>query len=147
MDIAALKTELQDPRYAGMTPAEIISDMKANTADATQYLVPLADIEALLRVTVIAGKSKSIWSDLRDSAATDTLANDAYDMLTSPRLVHLDRKLAFVQGFFSLLVSGGYADQATIDTINQMGKTTINRGELLFGEIPTVLQIQFAALS
>lgn len=144
MDIAALKTELQDPRYEGMTPEEIQADMVANTSDAPEYLVALADIEAALRTYIVEGKGRSVWADLRASAATDPLADDAFDMLTSKRLENLDVKLEFVQGVFLQLIQAGYADDPVIAYISALAKKTVNRGELLFGRLPALREIYAA---
>ena len=144
--VSALQQELTDPRYADLTPSEVVEDMRANTSDAPEYLVSLAAIEATLRTYVVEGKGRSVWADLRASAATDPLADEAFDMLTSNRLENLDVKLEFVQGVFLQLVQAGYADDPVIAYISSLPEKTVNRGQVLFGRLPTAFEV-FAAMA
>lgn len=69
----------------------------------------------------------------------------AFDLFSS-RLENLNTRGAFQASALVQLQSAGIIDQAIRDKIDAMAVVTRNRGELLFGRLPTVLEVQIAQL-
>lgn len=148
MDFQALRNELvSDPAdigYATMTPEQVQSALSGNPQTITR-LVPLADLQAYLMTVVPDGKSLPAWWLIKQAAASNVVAEMAYDLFNS-RLQNLDTSLPTVQGLLDQLVLTGVLDQTTCDAIIAMATVEVSRGVALFGAVPSILEIQFARL-
>lgn len=147
MDYDALKSELAtDPAnlgYADKTPDEILALLK--TTSTVECFVPLKDLQSILMETVVAPATVPAWWVLKAAAATNPLAEMAFDLFNS-RLSNLNTRGAFQASALAQLQQAGLIDQGLMDAITAMSFKTITRGELLFGSMPTILEIQLALL-
>lgn len=146
--LAALREELTtDPAglgYAGMQPEQVRTALASATVETIRN-VPLDELQAYLMTVVADGQTVPAWWVLKSAAATNPVAEMAYDLFSS-RLQALDVRLPTVQMLLGQLVATSVLTQDIADAIVAMSHVTVARGVALFGAIPTVLEIQFALL-
>lgn len=146
--LAALRAELTaDPTglgYAGMQPEQIRTALASATTETIRN-VPLDELQAYLMTAIAEGQPVPAWWMLKSAAASNPVAEMAYDLFSS-RLQALDVRLPTVQTLLWQLVSTSVLTQDIADAIVAMSHVTVARGVALFGVIPTVLEIQFALL-
>lgn len=130
--------------YSAMTPEEVIAAMRASTS-VVPCFVPLKDLQSLLMETVVAPAQVPVWWVLKSAAASDPLAEMAFDLFSS-RLDNLNTRGAFQAVALAQLQGAGIIDQAVRDQIDAMASKTVNRGELLLGRLPSVLEVQVARI-
>lgn len=144
-----LKAELTtDPAalgYAEQSPEQIHALMRASTTQR-ECLVPLDDLQAYLMGVVIAPAQVPVWWVLKAAAASDPMAEIAFDLF-SGRFQNLNTRGPFQVAALAQLQSSGYIDQNVRDYIDALAVETVNRGELLFGRMPTVLELHVAMAS
>lgn len=148
MDYDALRAELlDDPEglgYAGMAPEEVVAAMRAHVVQVERF-VPLKDLQSTLMEEVAAGHAVPVWWVLKQAAQADPLAEMAYDLFSS-RLENLNTRGAFQAAALSQLQSAGIIDQRIRDLIDGMATVARNRGEVLCGRMPTLLEVHIALL-
>lgn len=148
IDYDALRTELTtDPLalgYADMDAEAARAAMAASTS-AVEVYVSLKDLQSKLMETVVPPSPVPVWWALKSSAASNPLAEMAFDLFSS-RLDNLNTRGAFQSAALAQLLSAGLIDQTLLDWINAKATVTKNRGEILFGRLPTVIEIQTARL-
>lgn len=146
VDITALQSEIaNDPAalgYAGKTPDEIYALMRASTTQRDRF-VPLKDLQSLLMETVVSPATVPVWWVLKGAAASDPLAEMAFDLFSS-RLENLNTRGAFQAAALGQLETAGILDAALRAQIDAMAVETVNRGVLLYGRMPTSLEIAVA---
>lgn len=148
IDYDALRAELTtDPEaigYATMSPEDVVAAMRAHTTQVERF-VPLKDLQSMLMEETATGHTVPVWWVLKSAAATNPLADMAFDLFSS-RLENLNTRGAFQASALAQLQGAGIIDQAIRDKIDAMAVVTRNRGEVLFGRLPTVLEVQIAQL-
>lgn len=148
VDYAELRAELlEDPAglgYAGMTPEDVVAAMRARVVQVERF-VPLQDLQAVLMEETASGHQVPVWWVLKQAAQTDPLAEMAYDLFAS-RLESLNTRGAFQAAALAQLESAGIIDQRIRGLIDGMAVVARNRGEVLWGHLPTLLEIQIALL-
>lgn len=148
IDYDALRAELMnDPEaigYANLSPEQSIAAMRAHTTQVERF-VPLKDLQSMLMEETATGHAVPVWLALKTAAQSNPLAEMAYDLFSS-RLENLNTRGAFQAAALSQLQSAGIIDQRIRDLIDAMAVVTKNRGEVLFGRLPTVLEVQIARL-
>lgn len=148
IDYDALRAELtNDPAaigYAGLSPEQTVAAMRAHTVQVERF-VPLKDLQSMLMEEVATGHAVPVWWALKTAAQTNPLAEMAFDLFSS-RLENLNTRGAFQTSALAQLQAAGLIDQSIRDKIDAMAVVTKNRGEVLFGRLPTVLEVQIAQL-
>ncbi len=148
IDYDALHGELtNDPEaigYSGLSPEQVIAAMRAHTVQVERF-VPLKDLQSMLMEETATGGAVPVWWALKVAAQSNPLAEMAYDLFSS-RLENLNTRGAFQAAALSQLQSAGIIDQRIRDLIDSMAVVIKNRGEVLFGRLPTVLEVQIAQL-
>jgi hypothetical protein len=145
----SLRAELTaDPAsigYAAMAPDEIIAAMQAHIVQVERF-VPLKDLQSLLMEETAAGHPVPVWWVLKSLAQTSPLAEMAFDMFSS-RLENFNSRGAFQAAALTQLQTAGVIDQRIRDLVDALAVVERNRGEALFGRLPTTLEVQVAMLS
>ena len=148
IDYDALKNELTtDPLalgYAQLGAEGVVAAMKSHVAPVERF-VPLKDMQSMMMETTVAPADVPIWWVLKGAAATNPLAEMAFDLFSS-RLENFNSRGAFQTYALTQLQAAGLIDQGVRDWIDSRATVNRNRGEVLFGRMPTVLEVQVALL-
>lgn len=148
IDYDALRAELtNDPEslgYANLGAEAVIAAMKAYVVPVERF-VPLKDLQSMLMEETATGHAVPVWWVLKTAAQSNPLAEMAYDLFSS-RLESLNTRGTFQAAALDQLQAAGIIDARIRGLIDAMATVNRNRGEVLFGRLPTVLEIQIAQL-
>lgn len=148
IDYDALRGELTtDPEnlgYANLGAEGILAAMRAHVVPVERF-VPLKDLQSMLMEETATGHTVPVWWALKTAAQSNPLAEMAFDLFSS-RLENLNTRGAFQSAALDQLQNAGIIDTRIRGLIDGMAKVDRNRGEVLFGRLPTVLEIQIAQL-
>lgn len=148
IDYDALLAELtNDPEnlgYAALGAEAILAAMRAHIVPVERF-VPLKDLQSMLMEETATGHTVPVWWALKAAAQSNPLAEMAFDLFSS-RLENLNTRGTFQESALNQLQSAGIIDARIRGLIDAMATVNRNRGEVLFGRLPTVLEIQIAQL-
>ena len=148
IDYDALRAELTtDPEnlgYSTLNAEQIIAAMKAHVVPVERF-VPLKDLQSMLMEETATGHAVPVWWVLKTAAQSNPLAEMAYDLFSS-RLENLNTRGTFQAAALDHLQAAGIIDARIRGLIDAMATVSRNRGEVLFGRLPTVLEVQIAQL-
>ncbi len=148
IDYDALRAELtNDPEnlgYANLGVEGILAAMRAHVVPVERF-VPLKDLQSMLMEETATGHTVPVWWALKTAAQTNPLAEMAFDLFSS-RLENLNTRGTFQSAALDQLQAAGIIDARIRGIIDGMATVNRNRGEVLFGRLPTVLEIQIAQL-
>lgn len=148
IDYDALRAELtNDPEnlgYAALGAEGILAAMRAHVVPVERF-VPLKDLQSMLMEETATGHTVPVWWALKTAAQTNPLAEMAFDLFSS-RLENLNTRGAFQSAALDQIQNAGIIDTRIRGLIDAMATVNRNRGEVLFGRLPTVLEVQIAQL-
>ena len=148
IDYDALRAELMaDPEnlgYASLDVGATIAAMKAHVVPVERF-VPLKDLQSILMEETATGHAVPAWWALKTAAQSNPLAAMAFDLFSS-RLENLNTRGAFQSAALDQLQTTGIIDARIRGLIDAMATVNRNRGEVLFGRLPTALEVQIAQL-
>lgn len=148
IDYDALRAELtNDPEnlgYANLGAEGVLAAMRAHVVPVERF-VPLKDLQSMLMEETATGHAVPVWWALKTAAATNPLAEMAFDLFSS-RLENLNTRGTFQAAALDQLQTAGIIDARIRGLIDAMATVNRNRGEILFGRLPTVLEVQIAQL-
>lgn len=148
IDYDALRAELtNDPEnlgYANLGAEGVLAAMRAHVVPVERF-VPLKDLQSMLMEETATGHTVPVWWALKTAAQTNPLAEMAFDLFSS-RLENLNTRGAFQSAALDQIQNAGIIDTRIRGLIDAMATVNRNRGEVLFGRLPTVLEVQIAQL-
>lgn len=118
MDYSILATELQQPRYAGMTDEEIVTALNA-LSEPTRQRVPIADLQARAMETGIYTALRLVVGNAQAPAELRAVAQTMLD-LANARFQDVDLDNPASQQMFGALQAAGVITQqqaAAIDAL------------------------------
>ncbi|RYX79965.1 hypothetical protein EON83_30535 [bacterium] len=143
MNIALLKTELDTPQYANLSPTDAAQQLNAPTIEYFAE-VPTAELTNFLMNSGLYAKLLAVYRD-HPVLQIRVVAEGAL-ALSQSQIPVVNLQNATIQQTLPALVAGGVWTQAEADSMLNFAKRTKSRAQQLLGEPVTEADINAARL-